>query len=339
MTRKNQQPWQPDDEHRSLVPRDVTGNEINGLGERTPRRASPLYWFRPDKIKFGLIQERFMQRFYQVDAYKDLYRLADRGPKELDPPAPRAEEDTPASWSQRVKAFALANGADLVGIAKLQPAWLYEGYQDPLPWVIVFGMQMDHARISTAPATPDNPDSQVEVHKQYNRGARVANLSASWLRHRGYRSTPYPGPWAKALLMVPAAIAAGFGELGKHGSLINRELGSSFRLSAVTTDLPLEPDAPDTFGADDFCLNCQVCADACPPDAIFREKQPVRGVEKWYVDFDKCIPYFNETYGCGICIAVCPWSTPGRAPKLAERFTRRRQERETGEPAISLPSG
>ncbi len=28
---------------------------------------------------------------------------------------------------------------------------------------------------------------------------------------------------------------------------------------------------------------------------------------KWYVDFDKCIPYFTKTHGCTICIEVCPW--------------------------------
>jgi ferredoxin len=50
----------------------------------------------------------------------------------------------------------------------------------------------------------------------------------------------------------------------------------------------------------------------------------VRGAEKWYVDFDKCIGYFNETNGCGICIAECPWSRPGVAPRLAEKLGRRR---------------
>ena len=123
--------------------------------------------------------------------------------------------------------------------------------------------------------------------------------------------------------MIPAALSAGFGELGKHGSIINRQYGSSFRLSAVSTDMPLLPDQEDRFGADDFCTRCQVCTRACPPDAIFKSKQMVRGVRKWYVDFDKCIPYFGEALGCGICIAVCPWSTPGRAPGLAERFSRR----------------
>ena len=35
------------------------------------------------------------------------------------------------------------------------------------------------------------------------------------------------------------------------------------------------------------------------------------------------MPYFADTHGCGICIAVCPWSRPGVAPKLAEKMTRR----------------
>jgi len=55
----------------------------------------------------------------------------------------------------------------------------------------------------------------------------------------------------------------------------------------------------------------------------------VRGFEKWYVDFDKCIPYFNETHGCGICIAVCPWSRPGAAPRLAEKISRRKKRLES----------
>lgn len=113
------------------------------------------------------------------------------------------------------------------------------------------------------------------------------------------------------------------GELGKHGSLINRRLGSSFRLAAVETDMPLVVDRPDVFGADDFCLRCQVCTEGCPPGAIHDVKGIVRGVEKWWVDFDKCIPYFNETFGCAICLAVCPWSKPGRAPLLAEKWALR----------------
>jgi epoxyqueuosine reductase QueG len=49
----------------------------------------------------------------------------------------------------------------------------------------------------------------------------------------------------------------------------------------------------------------------------------VRGVERWYVDFDKCIPYFAEAASCGICIAVCPWTRPSVRPKLLTTMARR----------------
>ena len=111
-------------------------------------------------------------------------------------------------------------------------------------------------------------------------------------------------------------------------AIINRDLGSNFRLAAVSTGLPLILDAPDDFGADEFCVNCQVCTEACPPQAIYETKQIVRGARKWYVDFDKCIPYFVDYKTCGICLAVCPWSRPGVADNLLVKMARRMGEAE-----------
>ncbi|MAE98917.1 MAG: hypothetical protein CME00_02120 [Geminicoccus sp.] len=132
------------------------------------------------------------------------------------------------------------------------------------------------------------------------------------------------------MTMIPAALASGFGELGKHGSLITPEFGSSFRLSAVLTDCPLPLSVPVDHGIDDFCLNCRVCEDACPPQAIAPNKQLVRGEVKWYVDFDKCLPFFNEHQGCAVCLAVCPWSRPGVGPRLADKLERRRSRKALG---------
>jgi epoxyqueuosine reductase QueG len=128
---------------------------------------------------------------------------------------------------------------------------------------------------------------------------------------------------ADALLLIPPAIASGLGELGKHGSIISRHFGAGLRLAAVTTDMPLMATFPDRFGADDFCKVCQICTRECPPGAIAEQKQMVRGVERWYVDFDKCIPYFAESASCGICIAVCPWTKPPVRPKLLAAMARR----------------
>jgi epoxyqueuosine reductase QueG len=85
-------------------------------------------------------------------------------------------------------------------------------------------------------------------------------------------------------------------------------------------------------------MRCRACEDACPPAAIAPDKQRVRGEVRWYVDFDRCLPYFNEHGGCGICLAVCPWSRPGVADSLLAKMARRRDADEAGDQATAKPS-
>ena len=105
--------------------------------------------------------------------------------------------------------------------------------------------------------------------------------------------------------------------------MISRHFGAGVRLAGVTTDMPLVATAPDRFGGDDFCANCQACTRACPAGAISDKKQMVRGVERWYVDFNKCIPAFTDLAGCAVCIAECPWTRPAARPKLLATMVRR----------------
>ena len=312
----------PSAEQRALFP-EISGNAVNGLGEDAVRRPSPIYWHSPKTLAHGALQQYMLRQTQaRVPVVGNLNDgLGGRGAKERSPKAATVVQDSPDSWSARVKAFALANEADLVGITALRQEWVFEGYQAALPWMIVLAMAMDHAELATAP----EPASVIEVMRQYNRGTRAARALADWILGQGWQAEAHGGPQAGPVLLIPAALECGFGELGKHGSIINRRFGSSFRLAGVLTEIPLAADSAEAFGADDFCIHCRLCADACPPDAIAPAKQMVRGVEKWYVDFDRCIGYFNESNGCGICIAVCPWSLPGVAPKLAEKLTRRRE--------------
>ena len=114
-------------------------------------------------------------------------------------------------------------------------------------------------------------------------------------------------------------------QLGKHGSMISDVMGSAFRLTPVLTDMPLISDEARDIGVDDFCGSCQLCTRDCPTDAI--TKKMVNGNLKWYVNFDKCVPAFNELYACGLCLAVCPWSRPGVAPSLTQKMLRRRERK------------
>jgi epoxyqueuosine reductase len=293
MSRKNQPAWTPPAEHAALLP-EVTGNAFNGWGEAAPRRPRQIFWLRKSEgHPYGRLLDAVKQHFVSVPAYRDVYALADRGPGKLPPPAENRRVASADSWTRAVKDFVLdrpgarpagypgaGSEAELVGITGIRPEWVYEDFECTLPNLIVVGNAMDHARLSKVPSSADDPEGQLEVCDQYNRGARVVNWLAHWIRAQGYEAKPHAGPWVGSLNLLPAAIACGFGELGKHGSLINRDYGSSFRLAAVETDLPLNHDAPDAFGADDFCAGCQVCSNECPPDAISREKVLVRGTRQ-----------------------------------------------------------
>ena len=190
--------------------------------------------------------------------------------------------------------------------------------------MIMLAVAHNYERLKHVPSDKTNGEGLADVGDQYARGTRSSFALANWIRSQGYNARAFPGPSADALLLIPPAIASGLGELGKHGSLISRRFGSGVRLAGVTTDMPLVATTlPDRFGADEFCKNCQVCTRACPPGAISEQKQMVRGVERWYVNFDKCIPYFAEAAGCAICIADCPWTRPDARPKLLATMAHR----------------
>lgn len=311
--------WRPDPGQLALWP-EVSGNAINGQGEDAFRRPRHVYWADdPDEIAHGAVQRWFYGRNADPGFASERAARAAVQARPLPEVAPAPMPGTPEEWSARIKAQAADLGAEAVGIARVDPDWAYEGRAVGWRFIVVLGIAMDHAALDTAP----EQEAGLEVMRQYTRCAEVARGLAGWLRARGHAAEPAQGPMSGDMVLIPAAIAAGLGELGKHGSLIHPELGSCFRLAAVLCDLDMAPDAPRDFGAEGFCAHCRICADHCPPLAILPEKQTVRGVEKWYVDFDLCLPYFNETAGCGICLAVCPFSRPGVGENLVAKLARR----------------
>ncbi|HEY0779119.1 MAG TPA: 4Fe-4S dicluster domain-containing protein [Gemmatirosa sp.] len=321
--------WTPSAEQKALWP-PVSGNTINGVGEAEVRRPSPIYWHAPDATPHGALQLWFIQRTTPLvqKARQERQAAIDAA---VAPVAPEAIEQNAAAWSRAVKIAALGSGADVVGITRVQPQWVFEGHAVAQRWAIMLGVAHDWAALRTAPEEA----AAAEVIRQYARGIRAAKGVASMIRAQGHDAVPHGGPMAYPMLLVPAAIAAGLGELGKHGSLINRTLGSNLRLACVLTDVPLVEDGVDDFGADDFCARCQACTTACPPQAIGPEKQVVRGEQRWYVDFDRCLPFFNEHQGCAVCLSVCPWNHPGVAPNLVRKLAARRERAASDAPGMA----
>ena len=319
MDKSPYRPFTPKPEQMALMP-SKSGNAINGLGESQFRRAAPIYWHDPDLLHHGELQKWFYTQNADNEAINKARAVrAEILAIEVPPVSGSPLQQSAGNWTRNLSAYVETVDCELFGITPLNPDWTFEGVRLTQKWVIMIGVAHDYEQIKTAP----NMTAGAEVIKQYGRGSKAVKDVAAWIRARGWDADDYGGPMAGPLLLVPHAIECGFGELGKHGSIINEKYGSSFRLAAVLTDIPLIPTPKVSYNVDDFCSRCQVCANACPPEAILPEKVSIRGDTKWYVDFDKCIPFFNENSGCAICIAICPWSTPGRGPKIVQQLLRR----------------
>lgn len=315
--------WKPPGSIMELFP-EVSGNTLNGVGETSSRSVAAPMWRNPASIAHGRVQDHVTAAYAEHDELsKEMRARKGHHPVAL---AGAQIEREPEEWSRLVKSF-VADAvfpAGKVGIIGFRQEWAFDGADIDYPWLILLADVMAYDDLSTAPEW----QAAREVHRSYNRGTSMARDLADWILSQGFAAVGHGGPGAGPVLLIPPAIEAGFGELGKHGSLIDEDMGSGFRLSAVLTDLPLVGDPPPKpLFVDKFCTGCRVCTDACPPDAIGPAKQLVRGIEKWYVDFDKCLPFFAVSYGCAACIAVCPWTKPDRAPRLAETMRRKHADK------------
>ena len=70
-------PFVPDPSQMTLWP-EISGNVINGLGERTKRRPSPVYWHEPDTIPHWPLQGWFAEKYVnstEVVAARERRRL------------------------------------------------------------------------------------------------------------------------------------------------------------------------------------------------------------------------------------------------------------------------
>jgi reductive dehalogenase len=237
------------------------------------------------------------------------------GPVRLPP-----EEMTPL-----IKKAARFYGADLAGIARVHPHWIYshefslvtrEHYPIELPeglsHAIVLAVAMDYEGMKTSPTAVAGAATGLG----YSRMAFTANLLAAFIRFLGWRAVPAGNDTA---LSVPLALAAGLGESSRMGLLITEKFGPRVRLCKVFTDLPLVDDTYRPFGVTEFCRRCRKCAVHCPAQAIPAGETTTTGpnfsnhsgIRKWYVDAERCFSFWAKNrMDCTSCIRVCPFNKP-----------------------------
>lgn len=216
----------------------------------------------------------------------------------------RVEVDDPAEMSRLIREKAKQCGADLVGMCRLTPVMIDDDVDCPFTNVIAFGHHEDYEKVLEGPQAVSD-----EAHRAYYTVAKIATEMVLWIREElGWDAVAHhnAGSYIQA---IPVMWQCGWGELGKHGSLINPELGASFRPSFITTDLPVVYDAPINNGVQDRCTVCQVCLNNCPGDAIVDEPIITEGVKRWVIDTEKCYPYsrLRKEY-CHLCVDVCPYN-------------------------------
>jgi ferredoxin len=257
---------------------------------------------------------------YRRVIYQEQYPQA-RCPTEATGPRP---DWTPADVAREVAAFVARYAAGHldaraveIGYTPVQWDHVYTDGNLTLPHVIVLGLPMRYGETMTAPQARAGE----EVTRNYMELGGLTLALSRWLRDTGYAAQPHHPRGDASMrceaLFIPHAVAAGLGELGRHGSMISRASGPRIRLSLVATDAPIPGAAPAALGVEEFCTWCTRCVTACPVDAIPEQRVTVRGSYRFIVDTTACLPYFAQTDGCGICIAVCPYNRP-TAPAAAK---------------------
>jgi ferredoxin len=216
---------------------------------------------------------------------------------------------TPEAAARHVKEKALAFGADIVGICEIEPSDVYRGRVVTHRYAIAVGARMRWRAFQVVPSR----ESAIECLRVYFTLGETVILLAAELRSLGYACTVEHPIGDSDLLHIPIGLKAGFGELGRHGSIIHPALGPLFRMGSVATSLPLATDRPIDAGIARFCDTCRACRRFCPADAIPDERSPEAGKDhlghdRYVVDTGRCFPYFAAHDYCSICLPVCVYN-------------------------------
>ena len=245
------------------------------------------------------------------------------------------EKAATLNYTEMIKNKIIEFGADLVGIADIEP--LKELRIDPHDLLDPFSRAVSIAIKLPLAVFEEIIDRPTPIYKSIYQTAnlildQVAFNIAIALQDDGYYSLPLPASqvldqenWYAAISHKAVARMAGLGWQGKNLLLITPQYGSRVRLATILTKAPLDVDGP----VKNRCGDCTACYDACPARAIkgvntethYKNRNEAmyfsRCVEMVAGEFSK-IPEIGVPI-CGICIKVCPFGRKMYAKETDER--------------------
>lgn len=216
---------------------------------------------------------------------------------------------SPEEAAATIKAKALEFGADMVGICAIEPSDIYRGKTVTEKFAVAVGQRMLWRKFQVVPSQ----ESAIECVRIYHSlGESIIKLAA-WIRSQGYACRIEHPIGDSDLLHIPIGLKAGFGELGRHGSIIHPKHGPLFRMGSVVTDIQMATDHPVDAGIAAFCDKCKACRIYCPAKAVPDNRSPEAGKDhlgndRYVVDTGKCFPYFAKHNYCSICLPVCVYN-------------------------------
>lgn len=243
----------------------------------------------------------------------------------FDGPVAAAQQpfDSPVAAGAAIRQAARDAGADIVGICRIESSDVYQGKHVPETFAIAVGQRMRWREFQEVPSRA----SAIECLRVYfTLGETVIRLAAH-IRSLGYPCRVEHPIGDSDLLHIPIGLKAGFGELGRHGSIIHPELGPLFRMGSVVTDLEMDTDHPIDAGIAAFCDKCRACRIYCPAGAIPDHRSPEAGkdhlgYDRYVVDTGRCFPYFAKHNYCSICLPVCVYNHKAWAKDFEGHDTR-----------------
>lgn len=210
-----------------------------------------------------------------------------------------------------LKKFCLEEGADLFGVADIKEIKkdfaLSANILGKLDRAICLGVRLSGAvleEISNAPT------------RLYFHHYKTANV---FLDQLAFNASKYIQKKSYLALAIPASqildwqnqkahlshkhlgVLSGLGWIGRNNLLVNKDLGSQFRLVTILTDMPLKIDKP----VKNDCGSCRLCINVCPAQAIKdnpSEFEHLKCFEK-LKEFQK--QKLVDQYICGVCVNLC----------------------------------
>jgi epoxyqueuosine reductase len=214
---------------------------------------------------------------------------------------------TPASGvnlTRDVEAWSQEIGICAIGVGAYDEKFTFADYETSTWYdrIIVCVLEIDLELFQTIPST----GSERAAYAAYEALSEMTSQLAERIRSAGFHAEAHNNGAFGQAMIIHYAVQAGLGQLGLNGQLLTPEAGSRCRMMLITTDAPLDLDAPRDYGIEDICDSCQICVSRCPVGAIPRGRNVYRGVLKSKLNTKRCFPIVTLAEGCGICAKVCP---------------------------------